>query len=245
MTFDPVTIAVFLLAVALMGLAKGGLSGIGLMAMPLLILVMPAPAAAGLLLPVLMIQDGFGLWLYRGRWDWPNLRLLLPAACVGIVIGLSLYAVLPQRWMLGILGAVTLVFAIRGLLTPAAPARTPHPAVGISLGILSGFTSTVLHQGGPPFQIYLLPQRLPRDVFVGTSMVFFAVVNWIKLPGFIALGQLTGQDLLVALAATPFALLMTWLGTRLVRSLDPERFYVIIYWLLALVGLKLLADGVL
>lgn len=245
MSLDPLSIAVFAVAVALLGLSKGGLSGVGLMAMPLLLFVMPPAAAAGLILPVLVIQDVFSLWLYRGLWDGKNLRLLLPAAVIGVVVGLLSFAVLPQRALLFVLGAVTFVFAFRGLLQRRAPAKVGHPAVGFLLGALSGFTSTVLHQGGPPFQIYMLPQRLPRDVFVGTSIVFFAVVNWVKVPGFIALGQLTRENLTIALVAAPYALAMTWVGAKIVRRIEPERFYLIIHALLAAVGLKLLGDAVL
>ncbi|MEM6847049.1 MAG: TSUP family transporter, partial [Pseudomonadota bacterium] len=105
------------------------------------------------------------------------------------------------------------------------------------------FTSTVLHVGSPPFQIYLLPQKLPRDVFIGTTVTFFFLMNWMKLPVFIALGQLTGPNLLIALLVAPFALSMTFVGKRLASVIEPERFYLIIYLLLATLGLKLLWDG--
>lgn len=243
MNTDPVTILVFLLAVSLLGLSKGGLAGLGMMSMPIMTLVMPPAAAAGLILPILMMQDILSVWLYRGRWDMGNLKVLVPAAVVGIALGLTLFALLPTGPMLAILGTITLAFAARGLLRPGAPARTPSKTMGRFLGMLSGLTSTVLHQGGPTFQMYILPQRLPRDVFIGTSVTFFWLINLIKLPGFIALGQLTREGLIVAAIASPFALGMTWLGARLVRRIEVERFYVIIYWLLAAVGAKLLVDA--
>lgn len=245
MTLDPLSIGVFLVAVGLLGLSKGGLAGIGLVSMPLMLFVMPPAAAAGLMLPILMIQDSYSMWLYRGRWDVRNLRLLLPAAAVGIAAGFALFAVLPPRPMLGILGAVTLLFALYGLLTPGVPARTPSRLTGWALGAVSGLTSTVLHQGGPPFQMYLLPQRLPRDVFVGTSVAFFAIVNLVKLPGFVWLGGITQDGLVIALVSAPFSLAMTWLGARLTRMLSVQRFYLVIQVLLAAVGVKLLADALL
>ncbi|MEM8855990.1 MAG: sulfite exporter TauE/SafE family protein [Pseudomonadota bacterium] len=235
--------AVFLFVVALQGLSKGGLSGIGMMSMPLLILVMPPAAAAGLMLPILMIQDAFSVWLYRGHWSWSNLRVLLPGAMMGIAIGFVLFATLPHKPLLGILGVITLSFAVHGLIRRRAPAKTPRTGVGVFLGAVSGFTSTILHQGGPPFQIYLLPQKLARDTFVGTSVLFFAIVNAIKLPGFIWLGQLTREGVIVAAVSAPFALGMTFLGRALVSRIAPERFYIIIYVLLAAVGVKLLVDA--
>lgn len=245
MSLDPLSIAVFMLAVSLLGLSKGGLAGIGLVSMPLMLLVMPPAAAAGLILPILMIQDCLSLWLYRGQWHWGNLRLLLPSAGAGIVVGLALFAVMPERWLLAMLGTLTVSFAVRGLLRARAPARTPHPIMGVALGALSGFTSTVLHQGGPPVQIYLLPQKLPRDVFVGTTIVFFAALNWAKLPGFVWLGQITREGLIIAAVSAPFALLMTWVGAWIVRRIDPVRFYTIIHVLLVLVGCELLLEAVL
>lgn len=243
MNTDPVTIAVFLLVVSILGLSKGGLAGLGMMSMPLMTMVMPPAAAAGLILPILMIQDIFSVWIYRGHCDFGNLKVLLPAATVGIALGLLMFALLPPGPMLALLGATTLAFALRGLVRPGLPAHTPSKTMGRILGMLSGLTSTILHQGGPTFQMYLLPQRLPRDVFIGTSVTYFWLVNMIKLPGFIALGQLTREGLIVAAVAAPFALLMTWLGSKLVRRIDPARFYTIIYWLLAAVGVKLLFDA--
>ncbi|MCF3931952.1 sulfite exporter TauE/SafE family protein [Acuticoccus sp. M5D2P5] len=244
MSLDPVTIATFLVTVSILGISKGGLAGVGMMAMPTLLFVMPPAQAAGLMLPILMIQDAFSVWLYRAHWDRGNVKLLLPAALIGIGLGFTLFWALPERPILGILGIVTLAFALRGILNANAPSKVPSKRVGFLLGMMSGFTSTVFHQGGPPFQIYLIPQRLPRDVFVGTGVMFFAAVNLIKLPGFIVLGQITREGLIIAAISAPFALFMTYVGMLLVRRFSAERFYQIIYWLLALVGTKLLFDAI-
>ncbi|WMS43686.1 sulfite exporter TauE/SafE family protein [Acuticoccus sp. MNP-M23] len=241
--WDLPTVAVFLFSITLLGLAKGGLAGIGVLAMPMMLLVMPPGPAAGLILPILMIQDVLSVWIYRGKWSLPNLRLLVPSACLGIALGFSLFALLPTGPMLGVLGTITLAFALRGILGPKAPARVPSRPMGVFLGMMSGLTSTVLHQGGPTFQMYLMPQRLPRDTFVATGVTFFFLINFIKLPGFIWLGQLTREGLMAALIASPLALGATWLGARLVSRIAPERFYTLIYWLLALVGVKLLTDA--
>src|SRR4051794_12175713 len=104
-------------------------------------------------------------------------------------------------------------------------------------------TSMIAHAGGPPFQTYVMPQRLARDVFVGTGAVLFAAINWIKLPPYVALGQFTRENLLTSAALFPLAVLATWLGVLLVRQVSGERFYTAIYILLILVGLKLVWQG--
>ena len=98
----------------------------------------------------------------------------------------------------------------------------------------------IAHAGGPPFQVYVLPQRLARDVFVGTGAVLFAAINWVKVPPYVALGQFTRENLLTSAALFPLAILSTWLGVLLVRRVSGERFYTAIYILLILVGLKLI-----
>src|SRR3954452_14326106 len=88
----------------------------------------------------------------------------------------------------------------------------------------------------PPFQVYVLPQRLARDVFVGTGAVLFAAINWIKVLPYVALGQFTRNNLLTSMALLPLAVLATWFGVLLVRRVSGERFYTAIYLLLILVG---------
>ena len=116
---------------------------------------------------------------------------------------------------------------------------------GIMLGLAFGLgsLSQVAHAGGPPFQIYVLPRRLPRDVFIGTSAIFFATVNWMKVPAYVALGQFTPQVLTTAAVLLPLALASTWAGVWLVRRVPAEGFYKVIYLLLIAVGAKLAWDG--
>jgi uncharacterized membrane protein YfcA len=115
--------------------------------------------------------------------------------------------------------------------------------VGTLAGVASGFTSQIAHAGGPPFQLWVLPRRLPRDVLVGTTAIYFAAVNWVKVPAFAALGEFTRANLLTAGALVPVAILSTVAGVWLVRRVPPERFYTAIYWLMILVGLKLVWDA--
>jgi uncharacterized membrane protein YfcA len=108
----------------------------------------------------------------------------------------------------------------------------------------SGFTSQIAHAGGPPFQIWVMPQHLPRDIFVGTTAIFFGALNWIKVPAYLALGQFTADNLLTSLALSPVAIASSLLGVQLVRMVPPEKFYAATYALLILAGIKLLFDAI-
>jgi uncharacterized membrane protein YfcA len=91
----------------------------------------------------------------------------------------------------------------------------------------------------------VLPRRLDRDVLIGTTALFFAVINWIKVPAYAALGQFTHANLLTAAALLPLALCSTVAGVWLVRRIAPERFYTAIYWLMILVGAALIWEALL
>jgi uncharacterized membrane protein YfcA len=235
-------------AVTLMGLAKGGFSGIGLLSLPLMALVVSPVQSAAIMLPILIVQDVVTVWAYRHAWDRRNLAILVPSAMGGILAGYLLAARVSDAAVLVAVGAVSVAFALRRLVVErraraAAPARADVPR-GLFWGSIMGFTSMIAHAGGPPFQIYLMPQRLPRDMFVGTGAVLFALINWLKVPPYIALGQFSPENLATSFVLFPVAVASTWLGVLLVRRVPAERFYSVVYCLLVLVGLKLLWDGV-
>ncbi|NYZ16565.1 sulfite exporter TauE/SafE family protein [Azospirillum sp. RWY-5-1] len=247
MITDPVFYLAAIPAVILVGLAKGGLSGIGMLAMPLLAMAVDPVQAAAIMLPILIIQDAVAVWSYRRSWDRRNLAILIPSATVGIVVGYLLAARVSATVVEVIIGVISIVFGLRRLVvergpTPATTERG-GTAAGWFWGIVSGFTSMIAHAGGPPFQVYVMPQRLPRDVFIGTGVVFFTAVNWIKVPAYAALGQFGSEAMLTAAVLMPLAVLSTRAGVYLVRRIDGKSFYTVIYALLVALGVKLLWDG--
>ena len=249
MISDPLFYAVAVPAVILVGLSKGGFRGIGLLSLPLMALVISPVRAAAIMLPILIVQDSVALWAYRHAWDRRNLQILFPSAAVGVVLGYLLAEYVSDAGVALAVGLLSVGFAARQLIAGAgaAPVTTEQPggvAAGWLWGIATGFTSMIGNAGGPTFQIYVMPQRLPRDIFVGTGCVFFAILNWIKVPPFIALGQFTTDNLLTAVALFPIAIVSTWAGVLLVRRISGERFYTLTYALLIPVGLKLVWDGI-
>jgi uncharacterized membrane protein YfcA len=248
MITDPLFYAVAVPAVILVGLSKGGFRGIGLLALPLMALVVSPVRAAAIMLPILIVQDSVAVWAYRHHWDGRNLRILLPSAAVGVVFGYLLAEYVSDAGVALAVGLLSIGFAVRQLFfNPGAALAMKERPAGIAAGwfwgILTGFTSMIGNAGGPTFQVYVMPQRLPRDIFVGTGCIFFAALNWIKVPPFIVLGQFTSENLMTASVLFPLAIASTWAGVLLVRLVSGERFYTLSYALLIPVGLKLTWDG--
>jgi hypothetical protein len=246
MILDPTFFAAMVPAVILMGLSKGGFAGLGLLALPLMALVVSPVQAAAIMLPLLIAQDVVTVWSYRREFDRRILATLLPGALIGILAGYLLAAKVSDAAVGLAVGVISIGFALRNLLglnRVEAPVKQAGYAPGTLWGAICGFTSMIAHAGGPPFQIYVMPQRLPPAVFVGTGAIFFATINLIKVGPYIALGQFSPQNLTASLALLPVAVASTFAGVWLVRRVPPERFYTIIYWLLLAVGTKLVFDG--
>lgn len=246
---DPWFYAVAVPAVILVGLSKGGLGGaMGFVGVPLMALAMSPVRAAAILLPILVLMDLVSLWSWRGIYDGGVLRTMLPGSLVGIGIGWLTAAMVTEEAIRLLVGAVAIVFVGRWLWQQyrdrGALEKKPPDAVAASFwGTLSGFTSFVAHVGGPPFQVYALPLGLDPKVFAGTSVIFFAVVNAVKLVPYFALGQFDAANLAAAALLMPIAPLATLAGAYVVRRMRPETFYSFSYISVGVVAVKLVWDS--
>jgi hypothetical protein len=241
---DPLFYAAAVVGVVFLGLAKGGFSGVGMIATPLVALTVPPVQAAAIVLPILLVQDVLSVWVYRRDWDAWNLKVLVPGATIGIAVGWALAAYVSESYVRLTLGLITCAFVLNIWFgAEAKAARRPSAASGVFWGALSGFTSMISHAGAPPFQMHVLPQRLDRVAFAATSAVFFAAVNAIKVIPYFALGQFSSGNLATSAALFPFAILTNLFGIWVVRVMPTELFYRITYFLVFLISLELIRGG--
>jgi uncharacterized membrane protein YfcA len=233
------------LAALFVGLSKGGLPAIGMLSVPILSLLMSPVKAATLLLPIYVLTDLYGIWLYRKDYSARNLKILLPAGIAGVMIGWSSAAWLPDRSIAIMIGFMGIGFCLNTWLRSAPPLTSEPPSVrkGWFWGALAGFTSFVSHAGGPPFQIYVLPQRLPKLVYAGTSTIMFAALNAAKIIPYQQLRPYSTGDLHVALLLVPPALAGAFLGAWLTRRISDRLFFRAVQGALFLVSLKLIYDA--
>jgi uncharacterized membrane protein YfcA len=247
MITDPLFYLAAIPAVILVGLSKGGFIGLSVLGMPLFALFVSPIQAAAIMLPILIAQDLVSIWAYRRDYNARTLAVMLPGALAGTLLGMLTAALVPVAAIRLLVGLIAVVFALYwwlGLARYPGQARHGNILSGLFWGLVSGFTSFVSHAGGPPYQVYVLPQNLPRDLFVGTTTWFFTVVNLSKVMPYLWLGQFSPQNLATSLVLVPIAVAATLAGIRLVRRVHGAAFYRVIYALLAAVGLKLVWDGV-
>lgn len=237
----------------IVGLSKGGWSAIGNLSVPLFSLVIDPLMAAGLLLPVYLVSDAFGLWAYRQSYDRKVLAILVPAGILGILLG---WAIIPwtsthfpqgAAIITGLVGCIGILFALYMLVGPpkSAMARKPTLGAGLFWGAIAGFTSYISHAGAPPYQVYVQPLKLDRLAYAGTTTILFAILNAAKLVPYALNGQVSLQSLETGAYIAAPAILGVFVGKKTVGMVSERTFYRIITWALLIVGVNLLGRAIL
>jgi uncharacterized membrane protein YfcA len=235
-------------AVTLIGIAKAGFgAGVGVLATPLMALTMPVAEAAALLLPLLIISDGFAVANYRFYFDRRNIKLMLPGAIIGIILGGVFFSYFIDKEQvlkmgIGILAVAFVIFHLaRSAILGAIKKYRPHALEGVVMGAIAGFTSTLAHAGEPPVAIYLLPQKLSPALFVGTTVIFFAFTNVVKLIPYGILGLLKVGNLITIALVSPVCYFGVELGVYLNRFFNETWFQRFVFAVLFLTGIQLIA----
>lgn len=242
--------AAAIVAVLITGISKSALGGaLGGLSVPILSVWLSPKDAVGVMLPILIAIDLFGIRAWRHRASWPELRVLIPASLVGIVLGSLLFGVLSDRWIKLAIGLLAVGFMVERLVkryvmstlaSGAAPRWVPWLC-----GCGAGLTSTLAHAGGPPVMYYLLRRGLEKTAFVATMVMLFAVINAAKLPFYLGMDLINLQTLWISVLLFPLVPLGVMLGVRVLQFLPDQLFFGIAIAALGLSGIKLIWDALL
>ena len=236
-----ITVVIAILGL-MIGFAKGGFGGLGALLTPVLALVLPVSMAVGVLLPMLMVGDVFAVYMYWKEWDLDLVRRMLPAGIVGALAGTFLLSSIPPNGLRVILGIFVLVLVAYKFLSDRIqairyqPRRWHAPAAGFLAGIASG----MFNSGGPPFNSYLLFQRLKARPFIATTAIYFALLNLIKVPGFLYTGVLDLPLLFSVWWVFLFIPVGIWIARMTLTRISPSTFEWVIIALLVFSSLWLL-----
>lgn len=244
---DPVFWVVAVVSVLITGVSKGGFGGLALLAVPMMALVISPVQAAGIMLPILIVMDWVSVWSYRKHWNKRVLMTMLPGALAGIVAGGLLASHVDDQFVRISVGVIAIGFPLYVFCknvffnakeqTSFAAGNTP---LGVIAGTTAGFTSFVAHAGGPPYQAYALSQGLEKQIYAGTSVMFFFIVNMVKVIPYALIGQFDATNLTTSLILIPIAPIGVLLGVWLIKRIDQALFFKIIYTLIFCIGLRLL-----
>jgi len=233
-----------LLAILLLGLAKGGFGGVGApVALPVMSMGIPVETAIGVLLPVLLTIDVVNVTTHRKNADYKTILLALPGAFVGVAIGSYLIFAIPSHIVGAGVGIIAILFAIHALRKQAGPGTGLARWLAVPFGMASGFTSSLAHAGGPPIHIYLLSRGYEQLKFVATANMFMASVNVLKIGPFLATGTMNAETLRLAAWLLPAAALAAVLGYFIAKVLPKPAFKYAVNGLMIIAGCKLILDA--
>lgn len=248
-TLPPTFWLLAIVATLLFGMSKAGFGGAaGSLGVPLMALVVSAPFAAAVMLPILLVIDLIGLVVFRGKADPANLRIILPGAIIGVALGWLTFSHVDARWIKLLIGIEAITFALDRFRAARSSAgavpSVPTFGPGIFWSGLAGFTSFISHAGGPPIMQYLMPQNMDKMRLVGTTVIFFTAVNFAKLGPYAQLGLIDLSNLAVSLLLAPVIPVGYFVGYRLLQAVDMRGFNLVTAWTLLAAGAKLVFDGI-
>jgi len=232
-------------AILLYGIAKSGLGGsMSLISIPLMTLVMPLNQALGIILPILIFSDFIATYKYRKEFDLDTLKLIVPFAALGIIVGSLTFSYFSENLLKFIIGLMGFLFTGHYFLFKKDKETKSNKNFfkGGVCSMIAGFSSFCVHAGGTPTSIYLLPLRMKKEIYVGTRIIFFTFVNLIKLPLYINLSMTNFETFKQSLILFPVALLGILTGYRLLKIIEEKLFYNILYTLILVTSTKLLYD---
>ena len=241
---DPFFYVIAVPAVLFVGIAKGGFAGtLGAITVPLMSFAVDPITAAAILLPILCVMDIFAAWNFRDSFNVSHLKLLLPGSVIGIALAGVLMGELTEDHIRIMVGVISIGFSLNHWLGLSARGSRPGKASGYFWGGVAGFTSTQVHAGGPPLSVYMLPQRLEKKTLIGTMVMFFFFINFVKLIPYSYLELFTFRNLMTSLILMPIAPLGVRLGYWLMHKISEEMVYKILYLSLFILGVKMIIEG--
>ena len=221
--------ALSILCALMIGFAKAGIPGSGILVPILAASIMPAKESTGFILPMLIMADFFAIIYWRRHVEWKQLIRLMPWAWLGIFtgfLGMSYISDIHLRIFIGVLVLVLIVISwIRNKFFPGG--RIPeHWLFAAVMGTLAGSISMMANAAGPVMVIYLMAMRLPKANFIGTSAWFFCLINLSKLPFSKKLDLINLQSLQTDLLLLPCIIAGGIIGIFLVHRVSQKTFNV-------------------
>jgi len=230
------------LCALMVGIAKTGVPGLGILPVPLMALFFDK--SPGMLLGILILADVFAITYHRHNANWGHVIRLLPPAFAGIIAGYFSMGHLDDHQLRQIIGVIVLVMlGINYWRARTKDEDAPVPGkwwFAIALGFMAGVTTMMANAAGPVMVIYLLAMRLPKMEFVGTSAWFFFVVNWLKVPLMASLNQMTAESVKLNLMMLPFIAVGAAAGIFFLKRIPQKAFSTVVQILAVAAAAKLL-----
>ncbi len=250
MVIEPWQLVIGWLGALLVGLAKGGIPGLGNLSIALYALAFPSRESVGILLIVLLSADMVSITVYRRYVDWSSLFKLLPWALVGIGIGYFALGKIDDEGVRRLIGIILLSMTgvhffrrwqLTKIRTENGEDRLPHSLwFVVPMGVIGGFATMAANGAGPVAALYLLAIGLPKMAFIGTSAWFFVILNLVKVPLQADLRIITAETVQMSLVFAPVAAIGVIFARVFIKFINQKFFEALIWFFIVVAGVELL-----
>ena len=242
MNLEPWQWALAVFAALVVGISKAGIGGLGILAVMIFALIMPAKQATGIVLPLLCFGDLIAAGSYWKHAKWAHIRRLFPWTAAGVVLGYFALGRVDEQQARGLIGGIVLGLVVMHFVRRRFSGHEAEHGAWFAptIGVLAGFATLVANAAGPLMMIYLLAMRLPKMDFVGTSAVFFLLMNLFKVPFMVHLGLISTETFAFNLWLAPVVLAGAWFGRKWVMKIEQRTFENIALTLSVVAGINLL-----
>ena len=234
----------FYICAVFIGMSKVGVPGVSLIVVPTLAIIFGGKASTGVLLPMLMLADLFGVGYYHRHAEWKYLWKLLPWAFIGVGIALWVGEVVDDEWFKNIIAILVFVCIGLMLLKDRNKERNLFPDTwwfAAAMGVLGGFATMIGNVAGPIFAIYLLAMHLPKNSFIGTGAWFFLIINFSKFPLHVFIWEtVSWSTLTLNITLLPGIAIGAFLGVWLVKKFSDKLYRTFVFIITALSAFLLL-----
>ncbi len=230
-----ITTAVFI------GLAKTGIPGLSILAIPLMAKYFPARASTGIVLPMLMCADLFAVTYYRRHAVWFHLFRLMPWTILGVVIGYLAMGRVNDAQLKPIIGIIILAIVGTNFLLSNRREKSMPKSLWFAAGtgVAAGITTMMANASGAIISIYFLAMQIPKTEFIGTSSWYYLILNWFKVPFSTSLGLITTESLQLAFTIFPAVAAGALFGIFILKHMAEKKFGIIVQTLAAVTAVEL------
>ena len=233
-------LALVCLVAFLIGMSKTGVSGVAMLAVPIMALIFGGKASTGLMLPMLIMADLFAVKYYHRHANWHYLAKLFPSAALGVVAGTLLGNVIDDQQFRLIMGGI--IFVSLGIMFWMENNNKDNIPdfvwFAMLMGFLGGVTTMVGNLAGSVMALYLLSMRLPKNEFIGTAAWFFLAINLFKVPFHVFSWQtITFDSFLFNLLGLPFIAMGAFVGIQFVKRISDKQFRILVFVMTAIAAL--------
>jgi len=232
-------------AAILVGLSRTAVSGLAMLAIPLIASMFAGKEASGMILMMLITADLFAIIYFRQHANFKLIKSLIPWVAIGLITGLAVGRLINDGQFKMLIAICIFICLIILIISEKTGGNINIPEklwIYALTGIATGFASMIGNVAGPIFWIYLIAKKFNKNNFMGTVAWFFFILNIVKLPLQILVWKnITHQNFFPVIIVSFLIILAAFSGTFIIRKIKekPFRYLIIIMTGIAAINLFL------